>query len=157
MKVSPLLPACLAACTVAVAGAAEASEQPLDSAIQSCLRAWGKHPFGRSPEYTTMATSVKVFGIGRNPADSDHTDKPVLVLVNPGVNVMGGTTVELLNPNGWYCFRSNVNVMGSLTIKASCKAHLASAHDGATVLGANSGDKSVTVMGTTRIELVGCQ
>jgi hypothetical protein len=79
------------------------------------------------------------------------------VLVNPGVNVMGGTTLELLNPNGWYCFKSNVNVMGSLRIKAACKAHLASAHDGTTVLGSNSDNKSVTVMGKTQVELVGCE
>ncbi|MDQ6621317.1 MAG: hypothetical protein M3Z31_16765 [Pseudomonadota bacterium] len=104
-----------------------------------------------------MATSVKVFGIGRNPSDSAHTDRPALVLVNPGVNVMGGTTLELLNPNGWYCFRSNVNVMGKLTIRASCKAHLASAHDGATVVGSNQSGKSVTVFGNTTVELVGCE
>jgi type V secretory pathway adhesin AidA len=79
------------------------------------------------------------------------------VLVNPGVNVMGETTLELLNPNGWYCLRSNVNVMGNLDIRADCRAHLASAANGATVLGSNSGTKSVTVMGSTRIEFVGCE
>jgi hypothetical protein len=47
--------------------------------------------------------------------------------------------------------------MGSLIIKAACTAHLASAHDGATVLGSNSDNKSVTVMGATRVELVGCK
>jgi len=147
---------CLIACPLLIS-AASASAQPVDAAIQSCLKAWGKHPFGSKPTYTTMATSVKVFGIGRNPADSQHTDRPALVLVNPGVNVMGGSTVELLNPNGWYCFRSNVNVMGKLTIKASCKAHLASAHDGATVVGSNESGKGVTVLGKTNIELVGCE
>jgi hypothetical protein len=81
---------------------------------------------------------------------------PSLILVNPGVNVMGGTRVELLNPNGWYCFRSNVNVMGRLSIRAHCKAHFASAHDAVTVLGSNQADKSVTVLGKTQIELVGC-
>ena len=72
----------------------------------------------------------------------------------PGVTA---TTLELLNPNGWYCFKSNVNVMGSLRIKAACKAHLASAHDGTTVLGSNSDNKSVTVLGSTHVELVGCE
>ena len=70
---------------------------------------------------------------------------------------MGRTRLDLLNPNGWYCFKSNVNVMGSLIIKAACTAHLASAHDGTTVLGSNSDNKSVTVMGATRVELVGCK
>ena len=125
--------------------------------ISSCLKAWGKHPFGNNPEYKTLATSVKVFGIGQNPTDSELTNSPSLVMVNPGVNVMGGTTIELLNPNGWYCFRTNVNVMGSLTIRAHCKAHLASATEGVTVLGSNSDKKSITVMGSTEIELVGCK
>jgi hypothetical protein len=128
-----------------------------ENSIAGCLHAWGEHPFGQSPRYRTLATSVKVFGIGRSPADAERTDAPSLVLVNPGVNVMGGTTLELLNPNGWYCFRSNVNVMGDLRIRADCRAHLASAADGATVLGSSSDNKSVTVMGSTRVELVGCE
>src|SRR4030095_9251787 len=107
--------------------------------------------------YKTLSTSVKVFGIGENPADTKRTSSPSLVLVDTGVNVMGRTRVDLLNPNGWYCFKSNVNVMGSLIIKADCKAHLASAHDGATVIGSNSENKSVTVMGSTRVQLVGCK
>jgi hypothetical protein len=131
--------------------------QAVDASIASCLRAWGTHPFGPNPKFRTLAASVKVFGIGQNPADVERTELPSLVLVNPGVNVMGGTTLELLNPNGWYCFRSNVNVMGKLSIKAHCKAHLASASDGVTVLGSNSDNKSVTVMGSTRIEFVGCE
>ena len=129
----------------------------VDPAIAACLKAWGKQPFGANPTYKTLGANVKVFGIGSNPADTQHTSSPSLVLVDTGVNVMGRTRVDLLNPNGWYCFKSNVNVMGSLIIKADCKAHLASAHDGSTVLGSNSENKSVTVMGATRVELVGCK
>lgn len=128
-----------------------------DDSIASCLKAWGNHPFGNKPKYKTLATSVKVFGIGQNPTDSEVTNSPSLVLVNPGINVMGGTTIDLLNPNGWYCFRSNTNVMGSLSIRAHCKAHLASATEGVTVLGSNSDVSSITVMGSTQIELVGCK
>ena len=131
--------------------------EEVDASIANCLNAWGKHPFGKSPRYTTLATSVKVFGIGQSPADTKRTDSPALVLVNPGVNVMGGTTVELLNPNGWYCFKSNVNVMGGFNIRAHCKAHLASASNGTTVLGSNADNKSVTVLGATHVELVGCE
>jgi len=125
--------------------------------IDRCLSAWGTHPFGSNPGYRTLASSVKVFGIGGSAADAERTDGPALVLVNPGVNVMGETTLELSNPNGWYCLRSNVNVMGNLRIRADCRAHLASASDGATVLGSNAGNKSVTVLGSTRVELVGCE
>jgi len=148
--------------SVAVMGAAMCMGAPLyaqaiDGSIASCLRAWGAHPFGSNPQFKTIAASVKVFGIGQNPADTERTELPSLVLVNPGVNVMGGATLELLNPNGWYCFRSNVNVMGKLSIKAHCKAHLASASDGVTVLGSNSANKSVTVLGSTQVQLVGCE
>jgi hypothetical protein len=128
-----------------------------DPSIATCLKEWGRHPFGKSPKYTTLATSVSVFGIGQRPGDTMRTDSPSLVLVNRGVNVMGGTTLELLNPNGWYCLRSNVNVMGVLNIRAHCKAHLASVSNGTTVLGSNSDNKSVTVLGSTHIELVGCE
>lgn len=125
--------------------------------MDNCLKAWGGHPFGNNPKYKTLDTNVKVFGIGDNTKDVEVTSSPSLIMVNPGVNVMGGSVVELLNPNGWYCFKSQVNVMGGLTIKAHCKAHLASASGGTTVLGSNSDKKSITVMGSTEVELVGCE
>jgi len=155
MNIKQLLgfvPICMA---LSMSGPALAAE--VDSSIARCLQAWGKQPFGANPRYKTLSTSVKVFGIGANPADTERTSSPSLVLVDTGVNVMGRTRLDLLNPNGWYCFKSNVNVMGSLIIKAACTAHLASAHDGATVLWSNSDNKSVTVMGATRVELVGCK
>ena len=126
-------------------------------AINRCLAAWGEHPFGKNPKYKTLSTSVKVFGIGQASGDKEATPEPALVMVNAGVNVMGGSKVELLNPNGWYCLKSNVNVMGGMKIKAHCKAHLASAVEGVTVLGNNSDNKAVTVMGKTTVELVGCK
>jgi hypothetical protein len=88
------------------------SAQEVDSSIAACLKAWGTHPFGNNPQFKTLQTSVKVFGIGKNTSDTETTNSPSLVLVNPGVNVMGGTVIELLNPNGWYCLRTTVNVMG---------------------------------------------
>ena len=137
-----------------------AQAQEVDGSIAACLKAWGKHPFGSSPTYKTLSTSVKVFGIGSNTADTESTSSPTLVLINPGVNVMGGSTIELLNPNGWYCLRSNVNVMGGMTIRAHCKAHLASSSEGGsgtTVMGNNNDQKGVTVMGSTQVERVGCE
>lgn len=127
-----------------------------DSAIAACLQAWGKHPFAKNTQFKTLQTSVKVFGIGKTAGDTEITSSPALVLVNPGVNVMGGSTIELLNPNGWYCLRTTVNVMGGLKIRAHCGSHLASSSDGATVLG-NSESKGVTVMGSTQVERVDCK
>lgn len=138
-----------------VSGSAVAAEEG-DSPVDSCLKAWGNHPFGKNPQYKTLATAVKVFGIGRDTADTESTPAPTLVLVNPGVNVAGGSVVQVLNPNGWYCFRTTVNVMGGLTIKAHCKSHLATT--AGEVLGAENASegKGVTVMGSTRVERVGC-
>ena len=126
-------------------------------AMNRCLAAWGNHPFGKNPRYKTLSTSVKVFGIGKASGDTEPTSTPQLVMVNAGVNVMGGTKIQLLNPNGWYCLKSNVNVMGGMKIKAHCDAHLASAVEGVTVMGSNSESKAVTVMGKTEVELIGCK
>ena len=147
-----LLLCLLAALCINVSVASES-----DGLIGKCLNAWGKHPFGHSPRYRTLGSSVKVFGIGQNTDDLVTTEKPALILVDTGVNILGGSTMQLLNPNGWYCFASNVNVMGGLTIKTHCKSHLASADNGMTVLGGDPSNKSVTVMGATHVELVGCR
>lgn len=128
-----------------------------DGYVNTCLNAWGEHPFGKTPRYRTLAASVKLFGIGQNIDDSSQTRKPELVLIDTGVNIMGGSTMNLLNPNGWYCFVSNVNVMGGLTIRTHCKSHLASASNGVTVLGGDTSNKTVTVFGSTNVEVVGCE
>ena len=153
-RIVPAVPALMVGLILSFPASVPAQET--DSAIAACLKAWGKHPFGSKPQYRTLQTSVKVFGIGKSTSDAETTGSPSLILVNPGVNVMGGTTIELLNPNGWYCLRATVNVMGGLNIRAHCNAHIASASDGATVMGSNTDNKGVTVMGATRVERVNC-
>jgi len=133
------------------------SAQEVDSSIAACLKAWGDHPFGKNPQFKTLATSVKVFGIGKQAGDTEPTSSPSLVLINPIFNVMGVSTIELLNPNGWYCLRTTVSVIGGVTIRAHCKAQLASTSDGKTVRGNNTEnrkikDQAVTVMGTIAVE-----
>jgi hypothetical protein len=128
-----------------------------DVAISNCLKAWGQHPFGAKPRFRVLASSVKVFGIGQSVDDTAITKGPDLVLIDTGVNVMGGNTLQLLNPNGWYCFANNVNVMGSLTIKAHCNAHIAAASNGMTFMGGDPSNKSTTVLGGTSVESVGCR
>jgi hypothetical protein len=130
--------------------------EEVDSSIANCLKAWGNHPFGTNPQYKTLSTSVKVFGIGHDTADTEPTNDPALVMVNPSVNVAGGSVIQLLNPNGWYCFRTTVSVMGDLTIKAHCKSHLATTSGGVLAVGNASDDKGVTVLGSTQVERVGC-
>lgn len=155
LKRSALLALLLAAgATFSLGTSAQAQQQDSSVAVQNCLKAWGKHPFGSNPKYRTMPVSVKVFGIGNPSIDSIKTSEPELVLIKPSVNVMGGSTVELRNPNGWYCFVTNVNVMGKMKIQAHCTAHLAQSHDGVTAMGEDAGNKSVTVMGKTELKLM---
>ncbi len=130
------------------------------AAVDQCIAAWGSSsPFrkGTKPE-GVIATSVKVFGIGQsNSGDDPATDRPRLVLVRPAVNVMGKSVIRLNNPNGWYCFRSNVTVAGKLEIEAQCHAHIASAAEHGTAVGAaDESNKGVAVFGALRVTRFGC-
>ena len=154
-KTTPVV-ALLAFC-VALSFPMVVSAQEVDSSIAACLKAWGNHPFGKSPEFKTLGTSVKVFGIGGEASDTEPTSSPSLVLINPSFNVMGGSTIELLNPNGWYCLRTTIGIMGRVSIRAHCKARLASTSAGTTVLGNNSENRNikditVTAMGSVAVE-----
>lgn len=127
--------------------------------VQACLSSWPDHPFdAHNPSYRTVSGQFKIFGIGNDINESTPTDKPELVLILPNVSVMTGSTMTLMNPNGWYCLRSKVNVMGSSEINLHCKAHIASTKGGTTVLGSNEGeiDQGVTVMGKSTIIRKGC-
>jgi hypothetical protein len=131
-----------------------ASAREVDSAIAACLKAWGDHPFGKTPQFKTLGTSIKVFGIGSEASDTEPTSSPSLVLINPSVNVLGGSTIELLNPNGWYCMRTTVSVMGRFSIRANCKAHLASTSAGVTVVANNGENRSFKDIAVTSISSI---
>ena len=131
--------------------------QEVDGSIAACLKAWVDHPFGKNPKFKTLETSVKVFGIGTSAADTELTSSPSLVLINPIVNVMGASSIDLMNPNGWYCLRTTVNIVGGVSIRAHCKAQLAATSDGVAARGNNTGnrgikDLNVTLMGSVSIE-----
>ncbi|UCE90407.1 MAG: hypothetical protein JSW10_06245, partial [Pseudomonadota bacterium] len=105
--------------------------------VKECLAAWGsRHPFRDTSQlrFRVVEGNVKVFGIGSNVTDKASTSYPQLILIKPAVNVMGKSTYNLMNPNGWYCLVSKVNVMASSTINLHCKAHIASSKGGTTVL-----------------------
>lgn len=74
-----------------------------------------------------------MFGIGQGTADRAVTPGPSLIMVNPGVNVMGGMDIQL-----------------------HCGARLASASSGTTVMGGENAAKGVSVMGSIKVERVGC-
>ncbi|MGZ5698967.1 MAG: hypothetical protein ACXWHA_16985 [Usitatibacter sp.] len=148
----------LASATLALASAPALAQD--QRALDGCIASWGKSsPFKKgTPATSVIAPSVKVFGIGGRAAASDApTDKPALVLVRPAVNVMGKSRIRLENPKGWYCFRSNVNVAGSMEIEAHCNAHIASAKEDGTSVGAvDETNKGVSVFGALRITRFGC-
>jgi hypothetical protein len=154
MKTS-LLAALLAASTLFPV-AARADDQP---ALDACIASWGSAaPFKKgTPATKVIATGVKVFGIGSEGATDEPTAKPSLVLVRPAVNVMGKTSINLQNPHGWYCFVSNVNVAGKMEIEIPCEAHVASAkEDGTTVGASDDSKKGVTVFGALVVTRKGC-
>ncbi len=129
-------------------------------ALDQCIASWGaKSPFRKgTPASSVIATGVKVFGIGQGSHGADpETDRPALVLVRPAVNVAGRSTIRLANPNGWYCFRSNVTVAGKIAIEAHCNARIASARESGTTVGAaDESDKAVAVFGAIRVTRFGC-
>ena len=130
---------------------ATASAREVDSSIAACLEVWRDHPFGKTPQYKTLDTSIKVFGIGGKTVDAAPTNSPELVLINPSFNVMGVSTIELLNPNGWYCLRTTVSLLGNVNIRAHCKARLAAVSAGAAALGNNGENRSVRDLAVTLI------
>jgi hypothetical protein len=130
-------------------------------ALDGCIASWGSSaPFkkGKKADHV-IGTGVKVFGIGSGQSGDDApTDKPVLIYVRPAVNVAGKSTIRLNNPNGWYCFRSNVTVAGTMHIDAHCKAHIASAKEDGTSVGAvDESNKGVAVFGSLRVARFGCE
>ncbi len=132
-----------------------------DKHVRDCLSHWKKAPFNsKKLNYKTISSSVSVFGAGGELVDDKATDQPALVFIKPSVNVLGGKLIQLKNPNGWYCLKSNTNVLGKATIELHCKAKLAIANTGATVLGSDTdkdAQKGTTVLGKTKIRRVGCE
>ncbi|MFB3082651.1 MAG: hypothetical protein ACE1Z4_04225 [Gammaproteobacteria bacterium] len=125
--------------------------------VQACLSSWPDHPFdAHNPSYRTVSGKVKIFGIGEDINESIPTEKPELVLILPNISIMTGSSMTLMNPNGWYCLSSKVNVMASSEINLHCKAHLASSKGSTTVLGGGD-DQGVTVMGKATIYRKGCE
>jgi hypothetical protein len=131
------------------------------AALDECIAHWGRStPFKKgTPPDGVLSTGVKVFGLGQGTTGDDPvTEKPRLVLVRPAVNVMGKSTIRLANPHGWYCFRSNVTVMGKIQIEAHCDAHISAASEQGTAVGAaDESNKGVAVFGALRINRFGCK
>lgn len=149
-KTVPILVGFMCAAAIVSTARAEDSDE-----IQTCLTKWGKTPFTRTSKFRVISARVKVMGIGKDIDDTASTNEPELVLIRPAVTVMGKTAINLGNPNGWYCLKGEVAVMGKMEINVNCKAHFASSKDGATVMGSDDQGTGTTVMGSTRVNRVG--
>jgi hypothetical protein len=106
-------------------------------AIKKCLAKWGNHPFNENDfsEYRKISASVQVLGIGNPIIDKEVTPAPKLIVVSAAVNVLGEATYDLLNPNGWYCLKVDVNVKSKTNINLACKAKIADSKVNVNVLG----------------------
>lgn len=125
------------------------------SDVKACLDQWGNPPFKdiKNLKFRVIKSGVKVFGLGSNVVDNTVTSYPQLIYIRPAVSVMSKTTYELMNPNGWYCFKSKVNVLGESVIKAACNAHIVASKGNTAVLGKGEKEnKGTTVLGESHIE-----
>jgi len=87
--------------------------------------------------------------------DVTPTDNPELVLIRPAVAVMAKSVLNLKNPNGWYCLKGEVAVMGKLEINLDCRAHFTSSKNGATIMGKDEQQVGTTVMGSATVNRLG--
>jgi len=138
---------------------AQTGERAVDDAfaLNTCLAAWGNHPFGSHLNYTTLNTSVKFSGEGPATSDRSVTNHPSLILVDPLVNATGDASIALMNPNGWYCLRAPPHLLGALRIQLHCRARLAAGSGGATTWGTDSDRSGTAVMGSVQVERTGCK
>lgn len=131
-----------------------------EKAIARCLVAWGDHPFGDADikNHRKIYASVSVLGMGNAITDTTVTDKPRLIVVEAGVNVLSDSVYNLKNPNGWYCLKVNVDVMSSLTINLHCKANMSDGMVNVNVMskGDQAGAVGVDVLSKGHINRTGC-
>ncbi|MBI3558399.1 MAG: hypothetical protein HY074_19190 [Deltaproteobacteria bacterium] len=142
---------------VSNSGLAYAVEDGDLEAIKGCLSSWPKHPFDKkAPEFRTMTSKVKILGIGGSINDETVTANPELILVKASVAVLSKSEMRLMNPQGWYCLKGQVSVLGKSVIHLNCTSNLTSSKDGSSVMGGGDAKEGVTVLGTTSIVREGC-
>lgn len=99
---------------------------PNVAVIAKCLEKWGpSSPFKKGENFRVINASVSVFGVGNALVDDIQTKTPELVLIGAAVNVLGEATYKLLNNNGWYCLKVDVNVLSTTNLELGCSSHVA--------------------------------
>ena len=117
--------------------------------IGKCMAAWGSNnPFGDKAytDYRKISAAVSILGNGGYAVeDREATANPKLILVSASVSVLGSTNYLLMNPNGWYCFMVDVNVLSKVNVDLQCKAKLADTRVAVNVLSKPSSTAAVGV------------
>ena len=129
-------------------------------AIGKCMAAWGSNnPFGDKAytDYRKISAAVSILGNGGYAVeDREVTTTPKLILVSASVSVLGSTNYLLMNPNGWYCFMVDVNVLSKVTVDLQCKAKIADTRVAVNVLSkaSNTAAVGVNVMSSVTVNRV---
>jgi len=127
--------------------------------IDKCLKVWKNHPFANPyANVRKIKAAVNVLGFGKSIKDTQATPGPELVIISAAVSVGGQTTMELRNPNGWYCLKVDVNVLNNTTINLDCRAKMADTRvDVGVMSNADAtGIVGVHVLSDVKVNRVGC-
>lgn len=137
--------------SAALAQAPTSGTERQRAAINRCIGHWGETPFAEDAKFRVLSTSVRIMGLGSQEVVETATAEPELVLVEPSVNVLTKTTFKLRNPNGWYCFDTNVGVLSKIVFDADCGANLVDSRSGAKVAGNSATNGGVIVLGEVEV------
>lgn len=128
-----------------------------DIKVKNCLQKWGTHPFNQDlPKYRVLESSTTVLGIGSGGVD-DHssTKEPDLVLVKSAPGFLSNIKHRLMNPNGWYCVDSAVNIMGNKSTEIDCRANFAQSQSSFVFKG--DGNENLQVSDSGQLDLINCK
>jgi hypothetical protein len=97
------------------------------AALANCMKDWPAHPFSEaelaSPEEIVVEESND--NNGTIYSDDESSEKPRLVLITITSKNVNSSVLELLDPKGWYCVDVLSKAANNFTIRADCKAVVA--------------------------------
>lgn len=96
---------------------------PIDPAIEKCLAQAGSNPFGKNPSYSVLDVSGSGTG-NSNIHDSIVSTEPRLVLVKGVLSGAGDQTINLNDPNAYYCMDIVNSGTGNTSFNYNSKAKI---------------------------------
>lgn len=121
----------------------------------ACAAIWKSPIPAADAKITVVLLPLSVLG-SRRVSDKSVTDKPSLMLIKSGVSVLNSFELELLNPKGWYCIESGVEVLTGWDIAVAETAHLSDGTTSLSVLSqdVNGKETGISVLSQSRITRV---